>query len=47
MDCDGCKWHVRAHYKGTPDDKIYDECEYHYVVLHDDDKKCEHYENDR
>ena len=45
MDCDGCKWYVRAHYKGTPDDEIYDECEYHYMVLHDDDKKCKHYEN--
>ena len=46
MNCEGCAWHVRAHYKGTPSDEVYDECEYHNMVLHDDDR-CEHYTKER
>ena len=44
MDCENCKWHERAHYKGTPADEVYDECTYHWMVLHEDDVRCEHYE---
>jgi hypothetical protein len=46
MDCDGCIWHVRAHYDGTPDDEIYDECERNWVVLHEDDQRCSYYTPD-
>lgn len=35
ITCNDCAWHVRAHYKGTPDDEVYDECECHCEVLHD------------
>lgn len=35
--CEGCVWYVRTHYNGTPDDEIYDECECHYMVLHEDE----------
>lgn len=45
MDCDECVWHIKTHYNGTPVNEVYDECEYHWMVLHDDDKRCEHYES--
>ena len=46
MDCDGCMWHVIAVY-GNPPVETNDECEYHNMVLHDDDKRCEHYEREQ
>lgn len=45
MDCDECKWHVIAYY-GRPTVEMNDECEYHNMVLHDDDRRCEHYEEE-
>ena len=48
MHCKDCAYHVVAHYDGTPDDELYDECEYHWMVLHEDEmmKGCEHYTED-
>ena len=34
MDCRDCEHYVKAHYKGTPEDELYDECEFHWEVLH-------------
>ena len=34
MDCRNCEYYAKAHYRGTPADELYDECEYHWWVLH-------------
>lgn len=47
MKCEQCAWHVRVHYSGTPKNEIYDECEYHNIVLHSDDNICPHFTTDR
>ena len=34
MDCRDCEYYARTHYRGTPADELYDECECHWEVLH-------------
>ena len=34
MDCRDCEYYTRTHYRGTPEDELYDECECHWEVLH-------------
>ena len=45
MDCRDCAHHVRTHYKGTPNSEIYDECEWYWKVLHEDEmlEGCRNY----
>ena len=43
MDCRDCKYYARAHYKGTPEDELYDECEWYWEVLHSLEV-CENFE---
>lgn len=45
--CEGCAWHVRTHYDGTPKNEIYNECEYHCMVLDDEDQRCSHFATER
>lgn len=33
--CENCKYYECVHYKGTPEDELYDECTYRNEVLHD------------
>ena len=46
-ECNGCAWGVITHYKDTPKDERYHECEWHWKILHKDDKRCEHYTIER
>ena len=32
--CKDCGYYARAHYRGTPKDEFYHECECHWEVLH-------------
>lgn len=48
MNCKDCVWYVLVHYKGTPDDEMYEECECHNMVLHEDEieEGCDRYSED-
>jgi len=45
MSCKDCIYHMVTHYNGTPADELYDECEWHCTVLHEDEieKGCDYF----